>query len=135
MRRKSHAQFLGEGRLATASPYPTVFMNLNQILKSILKVKANSRVCILLELNDDYSILIEGSFSVNRGSEKVVESSDYIESNFSSELLKNIQSSLENTNISEAYFSDQSGKLTLELENGVTFESFFGEDDYVLGTI
>ncbi len=105
-------------------------MNLSQILQSIEKVKANNRVNIILELNNDYSLLVEGSFSVKQGSEQLVHSNEYVYSNFSKEVLGKIQFSLENTGISSATFSEETGKLALELENGVTFESFFIEGDY-----
>lgn len=105
-------------------------MNLSQILQSIKKVKANSRVNILLELNDGYSLLVEGGFSISRGTENLVHSLEYIDSDFSTEILDKIQSSLENTKVSVASFSEGTGKLTIELENGVTFESFFSVGDY-----
>jgi len=105
-------------------------MNLNSALHYISKVEANSRVNILLELNDNYTLLIEGSFVVSRATEVLVSSIEYIDSDFNPELLEKIQSSLENKNVVEASFSEKTGMLTLELENGVKLESFSGEDDY-----
>jgi len=105
-------------------------MNLNSALHYISKVEANSRVNILLELNDNYSLVIEGSFMVSHAAETLVSSIEYIDSDFSLEFLEKIQSSLENEKVIQANFSEETGMLTLELQNGVKLESFCGDDDY-----
>lgn len=105
-------------------------MNLSSILYGIRKVESNNRVNLLLELNDNYSLLVEGSFSIRRKNTEIVSSSEYIESDFSHDLLITIQSLLENKKVKNAHFDEDSGKLILELELALYFESFFGEDDY-----
>jgi hypothetical protein len=90
-------------------------MKLISALQNILKVESNSRVNLLLELNDGYSLLIEGGFSVSRKEDKLVNSIQYIGSDFSPELLNKIQSSLENQIIKVAAFSKETGKLILGL--------------------
>lgn len=107
-----------------------VIMNLSSILYGIRKVESNNSVNLLLELNDNYSLIIEGGFSIRKRNTEIVSSSEYIESDFSHELLITIKYLLENKKIENAHFDEDSGKLILELEFGLYFESFFGEDDY-----
>lgn len=50
-----------------------MFMDISSALKFIVKVEPSSRVNILLKLNDGYSLMVEGGFSVNRKSEELVQ--------------------------------------------------------------
>ena len=105
-------------------------MNLNLKLKRINSVTENSRVNVLITFNDDYSLLIEGSFRVCTDSDLQFTSDDYINSDFDPEYLKKIQALLEQQSIKQAFASTDTGSLMLELENGINFESYFGSNDY-----
>jgi len=83
-----------------------------------------------LSLNEDLTLLVEGSFSVMDDVKELASSIEYIESDFSPIYLRRIQSFLENQNIVLARVFEKSGSLILELQNGVRFESFFAEGDY-----
>ena len=105
-------------------------MNLSSILQRIQNVESNSHVNILLELNDNYSLLVEGSFSVSRNSDELASSAEYMGLDYSFDVFSKIKFLLENQEINVATFSNETGELTLELQSGVKFESFFGDGDY-----
>lgn len=75
-------------------------------------------------------MLVEGSFSLNQGTDEIVNSNEYISSDFSYKLLDKIQSSLENQTIKNVCLSDDSGQFTLIFVNGVVFDAHFREGEF-----
>ena len=107
-----------------------VNMNISNILKSIVKVDSNNNVNLLFSFNDNYSLLIEGSFYISLENQTLINSEKYADSNFSSELLLNIQSLLESQQIKEAVICEKTGSLSIKLQNGLYFVSNYSENDF-----
>jgi hypothetical protein len=101
-------------------------MYLSSCLKRIIGVGLINDRFIRLELNDGYSIFVEGSYSISRNSEEIINSS--IEFKFS--ILDDVRNLIEGKLIISARFIESTGNLIIELPDEVTFEAYSGQNDY-----
>ena len=104
-------------------------MIISHILKSIRMVEQNNTVSLGLYLNDGFYLLVEGNFKINKDNNILMDSTQYIESNFSMCLLNKIKKQLEGKVIKCAFLNKSTGEIILRLEGGVHFFSFYGEGD------
>ncbi|MGI0119667.1 hypothetical protein [Zooshikella sp. RANM57] len=105
-------------------------MNLSSAIQAIERVDANSRVNLFLELNEKYTLLIEGAWSLSASSDEVISSYEYVGSDFSGDILQKVRALIEGQEVTAAFISSENASITLELKNSNKFESFFGEGDY-----
>ena len=105
-------------------------MDLSSFLSDIVEVESNNHVNVLVKLNNEYSLLFEGSFIIHRKGTLVFCSNDYMDSNFSPEKLEEFGNYLNKQKIESVQVDDGNGRLKIVLGNGLTLETVFEEDDW-----
>ena len=97
-------------------------------LTLIAKVEQSSRANLVFYLNDEFYLLVEGSFRVCDGESVIFSSDEYVESNFNISLLDKLRQFLVNKKIDRVSICENTGELVITFYDDTTLEIIYDTD-------